>query len=176
MGRTRNFINNKDLLDALIQYRERLKYCEDNNKPKPQVTDYIGQSILLICNNLAKRPNFSGYSYKEDMISDAIIFCLRAVDNFDSTRTNNPFGYFTQVAWNAFLQRIQKEKKENYVKHKNFENSFLMNDLWDNSENMHLSSNDFSDKVISDFEEKNPLTKTKKKNTIKGIEKFQGDI
>lgn len=176
MGRQRNFINNQDLYEALIKYNQRLKYCISAEIPKPQISDYIGQSILLICNNLARRPNFSGYSYKEDMISDAVIFCLRAVDNFDPEKTNNPFGYFTQVAWNAFIQRIQKEKKENYVKHKNFENLFLMNDLWDNSENMHLSSNEFSDKVISDFEEKNPLTKSKKRSTIKGVERFQEEI
>lgn len=175
MGRQRNFINNKDLYEALVKYNERLKFCIENERPKPQISDYIGQSILLICNNLARRPNFSGYTYKDDMISDAVIFCLRSVDNFDPQRTDNPFGYFTQVAWNAFIQRIHKEKKENYVKHKNFENMFLSNNLWDNSENMHLSSNEFSDKVISDFEEKNKLTKPKKTVTMKGIERFQGD-
>ena len=168
-----NFINNKDFFKALVEYREQLLKNIEEGKPKPQVTDYIGKSIMLICNNLAKRPNFSGYTYKQDMISDGIIMSLAAVDNFDPARTENPFGYFTQIAWNAFLQRIAKEKKQTYLKHKNFENSFLMNNLWTDAENIHLSSNEFSDRIITDFEAKIKSTSAKKHVIMKGIKKFE---
>jgi hypothetical protein len=170
MAKAKNYINNKTLYTSMIEHRTKLKQAVDNGKPKPQVSNYIGQSILLICNNLAKKPNFSGYTYKQEMISDGIIDCIAAVDNFDPDRTNNPFAYFTQIAWNAFIRRIHKEKKQTYIKHKNFENSFLMNELWSDSENIHLKSNDFSGEIIKSFE--NKLTKVKKPSKISGVEKF----
>jgi len=165
-----NYINNKTLYAAMIEHRLKLAESKEQEKPKPQVSNYIGQSILLICNNLAKKPNFSGYTYKQDMISDGIIDCIAAVDNFDPDRTNNPFAYFTQIAWNAFIRRIQKEKKQTYIKHKNFENSFLMNELWNDSENIHLKSNEYSAEVVRSYE--NKLTKTKKQSKLSGVEVF----
>lgn len=170
MAKAKNYINNKTLYTSMIEHRSKLKEALDNDKIKPQVSNYIGQSILLICNNLAKKPNFSGYTYKQDMISDGIIDCIAAVDNFNPERTNNPFAYFTQIAWNAFIRRIHKEKKQTYIKHKNFENSFLMNELWSDSENMHLKSNEYSSEVVSSYE--NKLTKIKKNSKLSGVEKF----
>ena len=173
MARTKNYINNKTLYASMIQHKNLLENAVKNNKPKPQLSNYIGQSILLICNNLAKKPNFSGYTYKQEMISDGIIDCIAAADNFNPEKTNNPFAYFTQIAWNAFIRRIHKEKKQTYIKHKNFENSFLMNDLWSESENMHLKTNEFSDEIIKSYESK--LTKPKKNSKLVGIEKFSGE-
>jgi DNA-directed RNA polymerase specialized sigma subunit len=166
----KNYINNKTLYTSMIEYKTKLNEALKNDRPKPQVSNYIGQSILLICNNLAKKPNFSGYTYKQDMISDGIIDCIAAVDNFDPDKTNNPFAYFTQIAWNAFIRRIQKEKKQTYIKHKNFENSFLMNELWSDSENMHLKANEYSSEVVRSYE--NKLTKPKKSSKLSGVEKF----
>ena len=173
MNRVKNYINNKTLYASMIQHRNLLENAIKNNTPKPQLSNYIGQSILLICNNLAKKPNFSGYTYKQEMISDGIIDCIAAADNFNPEKTNNPFAYFTQIAWNAFIRRIHKEKKQTYIKHKNFENSFLMNDLWSDSENMHLKTNEFSDEIIRSYESK--LTKPKKNSKLVGIEKFSGE-
>jgi len=168
--RVKNYINNKTLYTSMIEHRTKLNNALLENKSKPQVSNYIGQSILLICNNLAKKPNFSGYTYKQDMISDGIMDCIAAVDNFDPDRTNNPFAYFTQIAWNAFIRRIQKEKKQTYIKHKNFENSFLMNELWNDSENIHLKANEYSSEVVRSYE--NKLTKPKKQSKLSGIEVF----
>ena len=173
MAKVKNYINNKTLYASMIEHRRKLKEALDNQKPKPLVSNYIGQSILLICNNLAKKPNFSGYTYKQEMISDGIIDCIAAVDNFDPDKTNNPFAYFTQIAWNAFIRRIHKEKKQTYIKHKNFENSFLMNELWNESDNMHLKSNEYSDEMVRSYESK--LTKIKKPSKLVGVEKFSGD-
>lgn len=173
MAKVRNYINNKTLYAAMIQYKNSLREAEEKNKSKPIVPNYIGESILLICNNLAKKPNFSGYTYKQDMISDGIIDCVAAVDNFDPDKTNNPFAYFTQIAWNAFIRRIHKEKKQTYIKHKNFENSFLMNQLWDDAENMHLKANEYSSEVVRSYE--NKFTKPKKSSKLNGVEKFSGE-
>ncbi len=170
--RKTNYINNKTLYGAMIHYRNDLQHSLEHDADKPQVPRYIGESILLICNNLAKKPNFSGYTYKHDMISDGIMDCIAAVDNFDPDKTNNPFAYFTQIAWNAFLRRIQKEKKQTYIKHKNYENSFLLMDVHDemNGGNMQLKSNDYSSEIVRSFEDK--LTKTKKQSKLTGVEKF----
>ena len=81
MAKAKNYINNKTLYTSMVEHRTKLEISKREDKPKPQVTNYIGQSILLICNNLAKKPNFSGYTYKQDMISDGIIDCIAAVDN-----------------------------------------------------------------------------------------------
>jgi DNA-directed RNA polymerase specialized sigma subunit len=170
MARVKNYINNKTLYTSMVEYRTKLQEAQREDKQKPQVSNYIGQSILLICNNLAKKPNFSGYTYKQDMISDGIIDCIAAVDNFDPDRTNNPFAYFTQIAWNAFIRRITKEKKQTYIKHKNFENSFLMNELWNDAENIHLKANEYSSEVVRSYE--NKLTKAKKQSKLSGIEIF----
>lgn len=170
MAKARNYINNKTLYGAMIQYKNALKEAIEQDKPKPQVSNYIGQSILLICNNLAKKPNFSGYTYKQEMISDGVMDCISAVDNFDPDKTNNPFAYFTQIAWNAFIRRIHKEKKQTYIKHKNFENSFLMNSLWEDGDNIHLKANEYSGEVVKSYEDK--LTKVKKNSKLSGVEKF----
>jgi DNA-directed RNA polymerase specialized sigma24 family protein len=170
MAKARNYINNKDLYENMVEYRVLLLEAEQNGTQKPRVTDYVGKAILLICNNLAKKPNFSGYTYKQDMISDGIIDCLAAVDNFDPNKTSNPFAYFTQIAWNAFIRRIQKEKKQTYIKHKNFENSYLMNELFEGDSNVPLLSNEYSADIVRNFEDK--LTKAKKSSKLSGVEKF----
>lgn len=159
MAKVKNYINNKTLYLSMIEYKEALNKALKENQPKPQVSKYIGESIMLICNNLAVKPNFSGYTYKQEMIADGIVDCIAAVDNFDPNKTNNPFAYFTQIAWNAFIRRLHKEKRQMYIKHKNFENSFLMNEMWDESDNIHLKSNDYSNDLVKTYEEK--LTKTK---------------
>ena len=168
-----NYINNKTLYLAMIQYKNSVEEAVNEGKEKPKVPEYIGQSILLISNNLAKKPNFSGYTYKQDMISDGIMDCIAAVDNFNPDKTNNPFAYFTQIAWNAFLRRIQKEKKQTYIKHKNFENSILMDESWHYS-SAQLKTNEYSDEMVRNFE--NKLTKNKKPSKLAGVELFSEDV
>jgi len=169
--RKTNYINNKTLYGAMIHYKNELKEAVESEKEEPIVPKYIGESILLICNNLAKKPNFSGYTYKQDMISDGIMDCIAAVDNFNPDKTNNPFAYFTQIAWNAFLRRIQKEKKQTYIKHKNFENSHLFSEIFEDAKHAtHLKSNDYSADIVRSYEDK--LTKNKKPSKLTGVEKF----
>lgn len=168
--RKTNYINNKTLYGAMIHYKNELKEAIDKGSKKPSVPNYIGESILLICNNLAKKPNFSGYTYKEEMISDGVIDCISAVDNFNPDRTNNPFAYFTQIAWNAFLRRIQKEKKQTYIKHKNYESSFLLDIYEEKSASFQLKANEYSTEIVKSFEEK--IAKPKKTVKLTGIELF----
>jgi len=164
-SRKRNqYINNKTLYTNLIHYKNTLKNARELGQEPPQVTRYIGEAIVMINTNLALRPNFSGYTYKQEMISDGIVDCLAAVDNFNPEKTNNPFAYFTQIAWNAFIRRISKEKKQQYIKHKNMQSLYL-------DYGMDTENNEFSNQIIEDYEKKN-LTNTKKSSKLSGVEKF----
>ena len=92
--------------------------AEEEGKRRPTVTNYIGECYLKIANHLSYRPNFINYTYRDDMISDGIENCLQYMDNFDPEKSKNPFAYFTQIIYYAFIRRIQKEKKQQDVKQK----------------------------------------------------------
>lgn len=160
MKKKGKYISNKKLYAAMIEHKNILEKSITDGVDKPRIKDYIGECIVLICSNLAKKPNFSNYSYKDEFISDAIIDCISAVDNFDPLKTNNPFAYFTQIAWNAFVRRIHKEHKQTYIKHKNYEQMFIMNDFYDDTENIRQKNNDISNEIIKSFE--NKIIKLKK--------------
>jgi DNA-directed RNA polymerase specialized sigma24 family protein len=113
-----HYVNNADFLAAIVEMREKVKYAKENNLPEPQVSNYIGECILKIATHLSYKPNFINYSYREEMISDGIENCLQYINNFDPAKSNNPFAYFTQIIYYAFLRRIAKEKKQSYIKGK----------------------------------------------------------
>jgi len=102
----------------MIEYREKVQKAEDKKRTKPMVTNYIGECFLKIANHLSYRPNFINYTYRDDMISDGIENCLQYMRNFNPEKSNNPFAYFTQIIYYAFIRRIQKEKKQQDVKAK----------------------------------------------------------
>jgi DNA-directed RNA polymerase specialized sigma24 family protein len=107
------------------------------------------------------------------MISDGIENCIVAIDNFDPRKSDNPFAYFTMIAWNAFIRRIQREKKQTYIKHKNMQNTFIVDELASEF-GMQVTGDQKSDDVIRDFEQKAENNKKKKKKTAKkkGLEIF----
>jgi DNA-directed RNA polymerase specialized sigma24 family protein len=161
----RNYVNNKDLLDALIQYQKDCTEAEDAGDPTPRVPDYIGTCIYQIATRLATKPNFSGYSYKEDMISDGIENCLLYINNFNPEKSQNPFAYFTQIIWYAFLRRIQKEKKQMYIRFKSSQEMLAAGETYTGEDlNIHLSTAaDYMNDFIEDFETKLEKDKAKKK-------------
>ena len=113
-----HYVSNKDFLAAMIEYKKLCKLAKKENRTKPPVTDYIGECFLKIANHLSYRPNFINYTFRDDMISDGIENCLMYLDNFDPVKSKNPFAYFTQIIYYAFVRRIQKEKKQVTIKHK----------------------------------------------------------
>lgn len=115
---TNHYVNNADFLTAIRAYRLQVHEAKENGKPKPQVSNYIGECILKIANHLSHKPNFINYSYRDDMISDGIENCLMYIDNFDPDKSSNPFAYFTQIIYFAFIRRIQREKKQTLIKGK----------------------------------------------------------
>ena len=121
--RSEHYVNNKEFLAALITYRENVEIARLQDKPKPVIPRYIGECFLKIANHLSYRPNFINYTYREEMISDGIENCLQYVHNFNPDKSDNPFAYFTQIIYYAFLRRIQKEKKQLEIKGKILERS-----------------------------------------------------
>ena len=113
-----HYVDNKKFLEAMIEHRDKCEKAEKQNKKKPEVTNYIGECFLKIANHLSYRPNFINYTFRDDMISDGIENCLQYLDNFNPAKSNNPFAYFTQIIYYAFIRRIQKEKKQTTIKHK----------------------------------------------------------
>jgi hypothetical protein len=113
-----HYVNNADFLAAIKEYKKQVLEAEESGQPKPQVSNYIGECILKIANHLSYKPNFINYSYKDDMILDGIENCIQYIDNFDPNKSSNPFAYFTQIIYYAFLRRIAKEKKQSYIKNK----------------------------------------------------------
>ena len=113
-----HYVDNKKFLQAMVDWRLKVQKAEDKKRKKPVVTNYIGECFLKIANHLSYRPNFINYTYRDDMISDGIENCLQYMNNFNSEKSNNPFAYFTQIIYYAFIRRIQKEKKQQDVKAK----------------------------------------------------------
>ena len=127
-----HYVDNKKFLIAMTEYRELRIKAEEEGQKRPQVTNYIGECYLKIANHLSYRPNFINYTYRDDMISDGIENCLQYMDNFDPAKSKNPFAYFTQIIYYAFIRRIQKEKKQQQVKQKmiaNFGTEQMMDQL-----------------------------------------------
>ena len=118
-----HYVNNKEFLEALVIYRKKVNEAKNAGKPHPKVPDYIGECFLKIATHLSYRPNFVNYMFKDDMICDGIENCLQYIDNFDPAKSTNPFAYFTQIIYYAFLRRIQKEKKQLDIKTKLLEKS-----------------------------------------------------
>ncbi len=116
--KSEHYVNNKELLEALIVYREKVAIAEEKNLPKPRITNYLGSCFLKIATHLSYKPNFVNYMFRDDMISDGIENCVQYIHNFDPEKSRNPFAYFTQIIHYAFLRRIQKEKKQLDIKNK----------------------------------------------------------
>tara|TARA_B100000131_G_scaffold142046_1_gene138178 strand:- start:44 stop:517 length:474 start_codon:yes stop_codon:yes gene_type:complete len=118
-----HYVDNQEFLAAIIKYKEQVRIAEERGKPKPRVNNYIGGCFLKIANHLSFRPNFINYMYKEDMVCDGIENCIQYIDNFDPSKSKNPFAYFTQIVYYAFLRRIAKEKRQMDIKDKILEKS-----------------------------------------------------
>ena len=135
-----HYVNNADFSQAVVDYVTSANEAKNNNQKIPKVTNYIAQCFLRIAEGLSHKSNFIRYTYREEMVMDAVENCLKAINNYDieaATRTGKPnaFAYFTQITWFAFLRRIAKEKKQQEVKMKYLASSgienFIMNENGD---------------------------------------------
>ena len=111
-----HYVNNKEFTAAVAEFNEKCKLAESKGKTPPQMSNYIGECIYKIATRLSTRPNFINYTYRDEMICDAIENCIQYIGNFNVEKSNNAFAYITQICYYAFLRRIQKEKKQVFIK------------------------------------------------------------
>lgn len=176
-----HYVNNKSLYTEMVKYRQRYLESLENGEERPRIPEYVGLCIYQIATRLATKPNFYNYSYKDEMISDGVENCINYIHNFDPDKSKNPFAYFTQIIYYAFLRRIQKEKKQQYIKHKTLENSAIMNTLVDMSPEDTKQFNAIyltqeAGKLQALVDKFEPVKEAKqKKKPPKGVEKLFGE-
>ena len=171
-----NYVDNKKFLEAMIEFGESVQKAQGNGEPRPQVPYYIAECIMKIATHLSYKPNFMNYSFRDDMISDGIENSLQYIDNFNPEKSKNPFAYFTQIIYYAFLRRIQKEKKYLYTKYKATEDANIFGETSDRQG--HDTGQNYNDSVkygewteeymaefIENFEENKRKKKKKRTKT-----------
>ena len=127
-----HYVDNSKLLEVMSEYREQYLIAKDNDIEPPVIPDYAGECFLKIAERLSHRPNFINYAFREEMVSDGIENCVMYASNFNPEKSTNPFAYFTQIIYYAFLRRIEKEKKQLYIKYKTMDE---FSSLEENSDN-----------------------------------------
>ena len=187
--KSNHYIDNKEFYAAMIEWKKVVDTAEDSGEPRPPVTDYIGQCFLEIAEHLSYRPNFINYPYRDEMIGDGIENCLMYAHNFNPEKSKNPFSYFTQIIYYAFLRRIEKEKKQAYVKYKAMEQlddstiknwyrkNYFEDDSSDQMKGKEMLSKHFqlTDTDIEKFTPKKKKKKTKKSNLDSVLEDTNED-
>jgi len=143
--KSEHYVDNKKFLQAMIEFKDRCNTARKKGRKDPRVTNYIGECFLKIANHLSFRPNFINYTFRDDMISDGIENCLQYLSNFNPRKSKNPFAYFTQIIYYAFIRRIQKEKKQVNIKAKLIEDANLAD--------LHIDPNDSNKDYKNQFVE-----------------------
>ena len=177
-----HYIDNKQFHVEMVEYRKKVDSAKLENLPRPPATEYMGKCFLDIANGLAFRPNFINYTYKDEMIADGIENCLQYCSNFNPEVSSNPFSYFTQIVYYAFVRRIEKEKKQTYIKHKLSEKMFDENELAILQEQDDTLSQNFTENLIDrskvdgslikEYEKRMEIKRSNRKQPKKNLEKF----
>ena len=169
----KHYINNGDFLVALVDYHDRCAKAKELDKEDPPIPNYVGECFLKIAEHLSRKPNFVSYSFRDEMICDGIENCIQYFRNFDPDKSKNPFAYFTQIIYFAFLRRIQKEKKQLYVKYKATQQFGILNE-GEMYEDEHGKMQQFQmyDNIAEFIETYEKTKDAKKKVKAKGLELF----
>lgn len=186
-----HYVDNKKFYTEILKYRERLQKARDEGIEDPRIPDYIGECIWKIAEKLSTKPCFINYSYREEMISDGIENCILYFKDYDPEKGQNPFAYFTQVIYYAFLRRIGKEEKNRYAMYKNFQNVIIHGNPNANGLEEHIHHDTYRFYLDSDdsvllptqmydninefmwkFERKEEAKKEKRKQEKLGLSKF----
>ena len=157
-----HYIDNAQFFMEMSAWRKQVDAADAAGTQHPPVTHYIGECFMKIAEHLSRKPNFINYPYRDEMISDGIENCLLYAYNFDPQKSTNPFSYFTQIIYYAFLRRIQKEKKQAYIKLKKIEmsdvDSQMRNWIRDNylkvGENFDTNATFLTETDINNFDKK----------------------
>lgn len=166
------------MYEVLCEYKKKVEEAEQKGIEKPIIPDYLGECFILISQRLSMKINFINYSWRDEMIADAIENAVMVVDNFDCDKYTNPFAYFTTVIYWAFVRRIDKENKQSYIKYKAFQHfntqGLLTNTLNEVDENAYSIQIDdkYMNNVIETFEKRKDKKAVKNKEKKKGVEVF----
>jgi hypothetical protein len=176
-----HYVSNDEFYKAIVEYKAKVREAENQALPKPAITHYIGDCLIKIATKLSYSPNFINYTFRDEMIADGLENCINYFHNFDPDKSTNPFSYFTQIIYYAFLRRIQKEKKYLYVKHKATQQKMISHELMNIQELDELgefdieindyTSNDYMNNFIEQFEA-SALKKKMERQAKKGLEKL----
>ena len=179
------YVDNKQFLQAMKDWKEECRIAKNLNKPVPIVSNYIGECFMKIANHLSYRPNFINYTYRDEMISDGIENCVQYSYNFNPEKSTNPFAYFTQIIYYAFVRRIQKEKKQSHIKNKMMERDVFepyIKQKGDTNDYNSPAFDEFKNMMLPEEDVYKPKTKIKsKKKSLKkkginlGLEIFMGN-
>lgn len=168
-----HYVDNKKFLEAMVEYKKTVVEALDNDQEKPIIPNYIAECILKIALHLSYKPNFANYPFRDEMVSEGIENCLQYIDNFDPEKSKNPFAYFTQIVYYAFLRRIQKEKKYLYTKYKASEHINVLGQTSDRQDHNRMEqyddgikfsewSNEYMSDFMQNFEDKKKKTRKRK--------------
>ena len=139
-----HYVDNEKFLKEMKIYKKQYDDAKKAGEPLPMITEYLGERFMKIAQRLSFRPNFINYAFRDDMISDGIENCVQYIKNFNPDKSSNPFAYFTQIIYYAFIRRIQKEKKQLYVKYKTMDSFSTL------SENVEISQHDKGTNYVYD--------------------------
>ncbi len=155
-----NYIDNVKFYDAFVKHKMNCTAAENSGLPTPRLSDYIGKCFMLIAEHLSYKVNFINYPFRLEMVGDAIENCVMAAGNFDPEKSKNAFGYFSKISYWAFLRRIDKEKKQLYVKHKALEQVSI--DGFENvneTDKPQPSDSDYMKSFVTTFEKRHKIKK-----------------
>lgn len=172
-----HYVDNQKFFQEIVAYRQKLQEARDAGLEDPRIPNYIGECIWKIAEKLSTKPCFMNYSYRDEMISDGVENCILYFKDYDPVKGQNPFAYFTQVIYYAFLRRISKEEKNRYTIYKNFQNILCSADMQSfvDQDDKHLLPPTMHDNIndfMKRFEKKEEEKKAKRKQTKEGLMKF----
>lgn len=182
-----HYVNNAEFSQAVVDYVSDVNKAKENGDPIPEVPHYIASCFLKIAEGLSHKANFVRYTYREEMMMDAVEDCLRRIRNYDitkKTRTGKPnaFGYFTQISWYAFLRRIGKEKREQEFRMKYIAQSGIEQLLEEEIESNPAARatqayvEELRERLDASTENETMLDKIKKKEKLKRTRKVDSDL
>ncbi|UTS51958.1 RNA polymerase sigma factor for late transcription [Synechococcus phage BUCT-ZZ01] len=177
------YVSNKKLYAEIIPYINECRKAKEAGTPLPPIPRFVAESIMKIANKYANRPNFIGYSYRDEMICDAIYICCKGIHNFNPDKSENPFAYITTACHNAFLRRIELEHNQTSIKAKyineNVDTEFFESQEFDDSGEFRNNFVEFmkENSVYTDtIREKSEARKLKRKQEEENsLEKFFDD-
>ena len=177
------YVDNKKFYEAIVEHHKQLEQAMKEGKEEPRISNYIGECIYKIAENLSTKPCFINYSFRDEMIADGIENCLLYFKDYNpnyknnDTKTNNPFAYFTQIIYYAFLRRINKEERNRYTIYSNYHEMLTSVDssLMTDTDGKHLQPTQNYDNInafMSRFERKEQEKKEKRKQIKQGLQNF----